>query len=199
MTQKSQYLGDYAEAWVTADAIYSLADGLLWRISDAVADTDKTPAERVTLVDAMLTEFHAIALRVATALINGMGDQPAADAAKALKQTREVLTKSLTTQTTELNAVKEAIQERDAALTQATERLAEKDARVQALTDQWSAREAREARVYSPFDSMVFEAMGKFSAQGDQETRPGLLVGGPGYHPRKDHGTVRVNTSTWEA
>jgi hypothetical protein len=166
VTQKSQYLGEWAEAGAASNMIYGLADSLIWRVSDVIAYSEQTPAERVSQVDAMLTEFHAIALRVATALINGMGDEPAADAAKALKQTREVLHKSLTEQTTELDAVKKSLAEREAALQAAQEEVAGKSATVQELTDKLNARDARKARVYSPFESMALE-----TAEKPQETK----------------------------
>jgi HK97 family phage prohead protease len=161
VTQKSQYLGEWAEAGAASSTIYGLTDSLIWRVSDAIAFSEETPAERVSQVDAMLTEFHAIVLRVATALINGMGQESATDAAKALKQTREVLTKSLTEQTTELDAVKKSLEERDAALAATQAEMVEKDAKVQELTDKLNAREARKARVYSPFDSMALDEAAK--------------------------------------
>lgn len=140
-TAKSQYLGEYAEASASMDVLDNLSDSLSWQVFGVIADDTMDAATQISTVEAMLTEFHAIALKVATALIESDAASDAAEAAKSAKsrldkteehQTEE-LTKSLSDKDTELQAIQKSLEtatkERDEAVEKA-QTLEEKEATV---------------------------------------------------------------------
>jgi len=129
---KAQYLSEWAEADATQEVLESLSDDLSWKVWSTVADDTMDAPEQIAQVDAMLTEFHTIMLKVATTLIEQDAASDAAEegqepAMKAHRETRATLAKSLDATASELASVKKALadrsvtlSEKDAALTAAT-------------------------------------------------------------------------------
>jgi len=129
---KAQYLSEWAEADATQEVLESLSDDLSWKVWATVADDTLDAPEQIAQVDAMLTEFHTIMLKVATTLIQQDAASDAAEegqepAMKARQESRATLTKSLDATSAELASVKKALadrsvtlSEKDAALTAAT-------------------------------------------------------------------------------
>jgi len=136
---KAQYLGEYAEASAASSVITDMVYDLSWQVFSTIADDEMDAATQISTVDAMLTEFHAIALKVATALIESDAASDAAEAAKSAKSRldkteehhAEELTKSLSDKDGELAEVAKKLEtlttERDAAI-EKSQTLEEKEA-----------------------------------------------------------------------
>lgn len=179
----------------------ALSDNLLWRIGDAVVAEAKTPAEKIAHVEAMLSEFHALALGVATALINGQSAQSAHDAAKALKEDRTqeqaTLTKSLTKTTTDLDAVQRSLDEsKEQVSTEQTKHaevsktlettqktlqttqaeLEDAQTKLEAAEKSVIARDNRKARVYSPFGALQWAEASKDQPEAKKSVRDAWMA-----------------------
>ena len=120
---KAQYLSEWAEADATQQVLESLSDDLSWKVWATVADDTLDTPEQIAQVDAMLTEFHTIMLKVATTLIeqDAASDavEDAGDAtAKTHRESRATLTKSLDATTSELVTVKKALADRSVTLSE---------------------------------------------------------------------------------
>ena len=113
---KAQYLDEWTEADATAEVIGSISDDLSWKVWSVIISEDMAAAEQVAAVDAMLTEFHTIVLKVATALIEQDAISDQAEAAKSLKDSRATLSKSLDAVTAEVSGLKKALADRSVTL-----------------------------------------------------------------------------------
>ncbi len=120
---KAQYLSEWAEADATQQVLESLSDDLSWKVWATVADDTLDTPEQIAQVDAMLTEFHTIMLKVATTLIEQDAASDAVEdagdtTAKTHRESRITLTKSLDATTSELVTVKKALADRSVTLSE---------------------------------------------------------------------------------
>jgi len=172
---KAQYLSEWAEADATQEVLESLSDDLSWKVWSTVADDTLDAPEQIAQVDAMLTEFHTIMLKVATTLIQQDAASDAAEegqepAMKAHRESRATLAKSLDATAAELASIKKALadrsvtlSEKESALATATKEVASiKEALAQAqksLSDAQTAAQTENARksyqIASKFDTAL--------------------------------------------
>ncbi len=106
---KSVYLGEYAETEATVGVIDDLADRLTSAVWNTIGDDTMDAATQKATIDATLTEFHSLVMKVATVLIDADAASDAVEAAKSYKETRITVTKSLDATASELATVKKAL------------------------------------------------------------------------------------------
>ncbi len=115
---KSVYLGEYAETEATVGVIDDLADRLTSAVWNTIGDDTMDAATQKSTIDATLTEFHSLVMKVATVLIDADAASDAVEAAKSYKETRITLTKSLDATASELASVKKALADRSVTLSE---------------------------------------------------------------------------------
>ncbi len=115
---KSVYLGEYAETEATVGVIDDLADRLTSAVWNTIGDDTMDPATQKATIDATLTEFHALVMKVANVLIDADAASDAVEAAKSYKETRITLAKSLDATAAELATVKKALADRSVTLSE---------------------------------------------------------------------------------
>jgi HK97 family phage prohead protease len=115
---KAVYLGEYAETEATVSVIDDLADRLTSAVWNTIGDDTIDPATQKATIDATLTEFHSLVMKVATVLIDADAASDAVEAAKSYKETRITLTKSLDATASELATVKKALADRSVTLSE---------------------------------------------------------------------------------
>jgi HK97 family phage prohead protease len=126
---KSVYLGEYAETEATVGVIDDLADRLTSAVWNTIGDDNMDAATQKATIDATLTEFHSLVMKVATVLIDADAASDAVEAAednqegvepamKAHRETRATLSKSLDATAAELASVKEALADRSVTLSE---------------------------------------------------------------------------------
>ncbi len=115
---KSVYLGEYAETEATVSVIDDLANRLTSAVWNTIGDDTMDPATQKATIDATLTEFHSLVMKVATVLIDADAASDAVEAAKSYKETRITVTKSLDATTSELATVKKALADRSVTLSE---------------------------------------------------------------------------------
>jgi len=115
---KAVYLGEYAETVATVGVIVDLADSLTSAVWNTIGNDKMDPAEQKATIDATLTEFHSLVMKVATVLIDADAASDAVEAAKSHKETRATLTKSLDATASELASVKKALADRSVTLSE---------------------------------------------------------------------------------
>jgi len=172
---KAVYLGEYAETAATVGVIDDLADRLTSAVWNTIANDDMDAATQKATIDATLTEFHSLVMKVATVLIDADAASDAVEegqepAMKAHRESRATLSKSLDATSSELATIKKALadrsvtlSEREAALATATKEVASiKDALAQAqksLSDAQAAAQTENARksyqIASKFDTAL--------------------------------------------
>jgi len=172
---KAVYLGEYAETEATVGVIDDLADRLTSAVWNTIANDDMDAATQKATIDATLTEFHSLVMKVATVLIDADAASDAAEegqepAMKAHRESRATLTKSLDATAAELASVKKALadrsvtlSEREAALAAATKEVTStKEALAAAqksLSDAQAAAQTATARksyqIASKFDTAL--------------------------------------------
>ena len=124
---KSAVFGNWAEVGMTVSAIESLS----WTLQDYIwmfLTEDKTASEKVASVDAALTDYHTLVMKVVSALATDSPSEDVKRAAEAFKATSpdavsksltekdtkvEELTKSLSETTTELETTKSSLKEKE--------------------------------------------------------------------------------------
>ena len=172
---KAVYLGEYAETEATVGVIDDLSDRLTSAVWNTIANDDIDAEEQKATIDATLTEFHSLVMKVATVLIDADAASDAAEegqepAMKAHRESRATLAKSLDATAAELASVKKALadrsvtlSEREAALAAATtEVTSTKEALAEArksLSDAQAAAQTATARksyqIASKFDTAL--------------------------------------------
>lgn len=115
---KSVYLGEYAETEATVSVIDDLADRLTSAVWNTIANDTMDPAEQKAIIDATLTEFHSLVMKVATVLIDADAASDAVEAAKSYTESRITLAKSLDATASELATVKKALADRSVTLSE---------------------------------------------------------------------------------
>ncbi len=127
-TQKSRYLGEWADSAIGMSAIYTGHEHLTYALYSLLEDGRQSIAEKLTTATAMFDEYRDISLKILRTVLEGSAD----DAAKSLEALREPkrdeLTKSLQDKDSELAEVTKALAARDEELTTLRKSLAEKDA-----------------------------------------------------------------------
>ncbi len=112
--------------------IDDLADRLTSAVWNTIGDDTLDPATQKATIDATLTEFHSLVMKVATVLIDADAASDAVEAAKSYKETRITLAKSLDATASELATVKKALADRSVTLS-------EKEAALAAATTEVSS------------------------------------------------------------
>ncbi len=172
---KAVYLGEYAETEATVGVIDDLSDRLCSAVWSTISNDDMDAATQKATIDATLTEFHSLVMKVATVLIDADAASDAAEegqepATKAHRESRATLTTSLDATAAELASVKKALadrsvtlSEREAALAAATKEVSSiKEALAAAqksLSDAQAAAQTATARksyqIASKFDTAL--------------------------------------------
>jgi len=147
---KSVYLGEYAETEATVSVIDDLADRLTSAVWNTIGDDTMDAATQKATIDATLTEFHSLVMKVATVLIDADAASDAVEAAKSYKETRITVTKSLDATASELASVKKALADRSVTLSEKEADLATATKEVSSIkeelaTAQKSLSEAQQA------------------------------------------------------
>jgi HK97 family phage prohead protease len=115
---KAVYLGEYAETEATVGVIDDLADRLTSAVWNTIGDDTMDAATQKATIDATLTEFHSLVMKVATVLIDADAASDAVEAAKSYQETRITLAKSLDATASELATVKKALADRSVTLSE---------------------------------------------------------------------------------
>ncbi len=120
---KAVYLGEYAETEATVGVIDDLSDRLTSAVWNTISDDSMDATEQKATVDATLTEFHSLVMKVATVLIDADAASDAVEegqepAMKAHRESRATLTTSLDATASELAAVKKALADRSVTLSE---------------------------------------------------------------------------------
>jgi len=123
---KAVYLGEYAETEATVGVIDDLSDRLCMAVWTTIANDDMDAATQKATIDATLTEFHSLVMKVATVLIDADAASDALEdgednqeaAMKAHRETRATLSKSLDATSAELATIKKALADRSVTLSE---------------------------------------------------------------------------------
>ena len=126
---KAVYLGEYAETEATVGVIDDLSDRLTSAVWNTIANDDMDAATQKATIDATLTEFHSLVMKVATVLIDADAASDAQEdaednqegvepAMKAHRESRATLTKSLDATAAELATVKKDLADRSVTLSE---------------------------------------------------------------------------------
>jgi len=126
---KAVYLGEYAETEATVGVIDDLADRLTSAVWNTIANDDMDAATQKATIDATLTEFHSLVMKVATVLIDADAASDAVEegqepATKAHRESHATLAKSLDATSAELSAIKKALADRSVTLSERESALA---------------------------------------------------------------------------
>jgi len=120
---KAVYLGEYAETEATVGVIDDLSDRLCMAVWTTISNDDMDAATQKATIDATLTEFHSLVMKVATVLIDADAASDAVEEGqeptmKAHRESRATLTKSLDATAAELASVKKALADRSVTLSE---------------------------------------------------------------------------------
>ena len=129
---KAVYLGEYTETEAAVGFIDDLSDRLCMAVWNTIANDDMDAATQKATIDATLTEFHSLVMKVATVLIDADAASDALEdgednqeaAMKAHRESRATLSKSLDATASELATIKKALADRSVTLSERESTLA---------------------------------------------------------------------------